>query len=295
MGERRKVHSVSRDYTPGKCIPLLPYLILNGHGHILALLEQLGQTHTTVQQLLGGSIQIGTELSEGSDLTVLGQLQLHGTGDLLHGLGLGSGTDTGDRETHVDGGTDTLVEQLSFQEDLTVSDRNDVGWNVGGHITGLGLNDGQGGQGTTSHSGGHLGGTLQQTRMQVEHITGIGLTTWGTTQQQRHLTVGNSLLGQIIVDDQGVLALVTEVFTHGTARVGSQILQGSGIGGGGRDDDRVTHGTGVGQTLHNLGDGGTLLANSDVDAEQFLGLILTLVETLLVNDGINSQSSLTAK
>lgn len=70
---------------------------------------------------------------------------------LLHGLGLGSGPYTGHRQTDVDGGPDTLVEQLSLQEDLAVSDGNHVGGNVSGHVTGLGLDDGQGGQGATAH------------------------------------------------------------------------------------------------------------------------------------------------
>ncbi len=37
---------------------------------------------------------------------------------LLHGSGLGSRTYSGHRQTHVDGWADTLVEQLSLQEDL---------------------------------------------------------------------------------------------------------------------------------------------------------------------------------
>ncbi|KAF3848591.1 hypothetical protein F7725_015088, partial [Dissostichus mawsoni] len=44
---------------------------------VLALLQQLSETHSSVQQLLGGSVQVRSELSEGSDLTVLSQLQLH--------------------------------------------------------------------------------------------------------------------------------------------------------------------------------------------------------------------------
>ena len=82
-------------------------LVLNGHGHILALLQQLCQPDTPVQQLLGGSVKIGTELGESGDLTVLGELELHGTGDLLHGLGLGSGADPGHGQTDVDGRSDT--------------------------------------------------------------------------------------------------------------------------------------------------------------------------------------------
>merc|ERR1712168_954730 len=132
-------------------------LLLDGHGHILTLLQQLCQSDTTVKKLLGGSIKIRAKLCEGSDLTVLGELKLHGTGHLLHRLGLGSGTDTGHRQTDVNGGTDTLVEELRLQEDLAVSDGNHVGGDVGGHITSLGLNDGQGGEGAASAGGAHLG------------------------------------------------------------------------------------------------------------------------------------------
>ena len=39
---------------------------------------------------------------------------------------LGSGTDTRDGKTDVDGGTNTTEEELSLQEDLTVSDGNDL-------------------------------------------------------------------------------------------------------------------------------------------------------------------------
>lgn len=49
---------------------------------ILALLQQLCKSHTPVEQLLGGCIQIRAELSESSDLTVLSQLQLHCTSHL---------------------------------------------------------------------------------------------------------------------------------------------------------------------------------------------------------------------
>jgi hypothetical protein len=38
--------------------------------------------------LLGGGIKIGTELGEGSDLSVLGKIELHGTRHLFHCLNL---------------------------------------------------------------------------------------------------------------------------------------------------------------------------------------------------------------
>ena len=119
-------------------------LLLDGHGHVLLLLEELGQLLTSVKELLSGGVQIGTELSEGGDLTILGELELEGTGELFHGLNLGGGTDTGDGETDVNGWADTLMEKLGLEEDLAVSDGDDIGGDIGGHITSLGLNDGKG-------------------------------------------------------------------------------------------------------------------------------------------------------
>lgn len=186
--------------------------LVDGHGLVLLLLEELSETLTTVEGLLGGSVQVGTELGEGGDLTVLGQEELEGTSDLLHGLELSGGADTRHRQTDVDGGADTLVEELSLQEDLTVGDGNDVGGNVSGDITTLGLNDGKGGKGSTTELVVHLGGTLKETRVEVEDtnlllvektlegdfvrnlLAGVGLTSRRTTEKERHLTVGDSLL-----------------------------------------------------------------------------------------------------
>ena len=96
---------------------------------------------------------------------------------MLHGLELRGGADTRHGETDVDGRADTLVEELSLQEDLAVGNRNDVGGDIGRHITALGLNDGQRSHGATAVLVVHLGRTLEQTRVEVEDIAGIGLTT----------------------------------------------------------------------------------------------------------------------
>ena len=83
----------------------------------------------------------------------------------------------------------------NFEANLSVCDRDDVGGDVGRHITGLGLDDGEGSEGAASEVVVHLGSSLQQTGVKVEHITRVSLTTGRTTQQQGHLTVGNGLTG----------------------------------------------------------------------------------------------------
>ena len=138
----------------------------------------------------------------------------------------------------------TLVEQLCLQEDLSVSDGNDIGGDVGRHVTGLGLNDGQSGEGAATHGVTHLGSSLQQTGVEVEHISGVGLTTGRTPQQKRHLSVGHGLLGQVVEDDDSVHAVISEVLSHGHSGVGSEVLQGSGVRGSGGHNNRVPNGGG---------------------------------------------------
>ena len=81
---------------------------------------------------------------------------------LFHRLLLGRGADSGDGEADVDGGADALVEELRLQEDLAVRDRDDVGRDVGGHVAGLRLDDGQSRQRAAAHRVGHLGSPLKK-------------------------------------------------------------------------------------------------------------------------------------
>ena len=155
-------------------------LDLGGKGLELALLEELSKTSTTVQGVAGRSVKVRTKLREGSKLTVLGEVELERTSDRLVDLGLGRRTDTRDRETDVDSGTDTLEEELRLKEDLAVGNRNDVGRNEGRNVTTLGLNDGEGSERARAVVLVQLGSTLKETRVQVEDITGVRLTAGGT-------------------------------------------------------------------------------------------------------------------
>ena len=64
----------------------------------------------------------------------------------------------------------------------------------------------------------------------------------GSSQEERHLSVGDGLLGKIVVNDEAVLAVVSEVLTTGAAGVGGQELKGSSFGGGSGNDDSVLEG-----------------------------------------------------
>ena len=269
-------------------------LLLGGHWHELLLLEELSELLTSVEELLGSGIKIGTELSEGSNLSVLGELQLHGTGNLLHGLNLSGRSDSRHRKTDVNGWSDTLVEELSLKEDLSISDRDNVGWDIGRHITSLGLNNWKGGEGTGTMSLVHLGGSLEKSRMEIEHITWVGLSAWWSSKKKRHLSVSDGLLGEIVIDDEGMLGVVSEVLTDGASRVWGKELKWGGIRGGGSNDASVVHGTLVSEDLDDVGNGRSLLTNGNVDAVKLLGEVITSVASLLVNDGIDGNGSLSS-
>ena len=92
-----------------------------------------------------------------------------------------------------------------------------------------------------------------------------------------------------------MFAVVSEVLSHGAARVWGQVLQRSSIRGGGRDHDGVLHGVSVSQPLHQLSHSGPLLSNGDVDAVQLLLLISSLIEALLVDDCVNGNGGFAAE
>ena len=70
------------------------------------------------------------------------------------------------------------------------------------------------------------------------------------------------------------------------------LLQWSGFGGCGGDNDGILHRIILLESLHELGNSGTLLSDSDVDAIELLLLIIALVPPILIDHGIESDGSL---
>ena len=129
--------------------------------------------------------------------------------------------------------------------------------------------------------------------MKIEHVTRIRFAARRTTQQKRHLAIGHSLLGQIIINDQGVFAIVTEPFANCAACKRRKILQRCRLGGGRRDDDRIFKGAALCEGFNNLRNGGTLLADGDIDAKQLLAIVFgRIIDLLLVQDRIDTDRGL---
>ena len=163
-------------------------------------------------------------------------------------------------------GPDTGVEQVGLQEDLAVGDRDDVRRDVGRDVVGLGLHDRQPGHRPAAQLLGQLRAALQQPGVQVEHVAGVGLAARRAAQQQRDGAVGLGLLGQVVEDDQDVLAVIHPVLADGRAGVGRDVLVARRVGGLGHHDRGVLQRAGVLQRLAHLGDRGALLADRHVDA-----------------------------
>src|SRR5690606_39642688 len=109
---------------------------------------------------------------------------------------------TGYRPTAGAGRASSGVERVGLQAGLCVGDGDHVGRYEGGYVTGLGFDERQRGQGTglALHFTlgelldvllGNAGSALQQTAVEVEHVTGVGFTSRRTTQQQGDLAVGH--------------------------------------------------------------------------------------------------------
>ena len=110
---------------------------------VLVLLEELNHALTSVQFLSGARVNIGTELGKGLQVAELGQIQLGRTGHLFDCLDLSRRTDSAHRDSYRDSRTYALIEEVRFQINLAVRDRDNVGRDVSGHIARLGLDNRQ--------------------------------------------------------------------------------------------------------------------------------------------------------
>src|SRR6478672_3681998 len=268
-------------------------LLLDRHRRVLALFEQLGQPGPALKLLSRGGVQVlCPERREGFQLAILRQLQPQRATDRLHGLDLRRTTHPRDRHSDVDRRPDTLVEQVGLEEALTVCDGDDVGRDVGRDVVGLGLDDRQPGHRSRTELVGQLRAALQQPGVQVEHVAWVGLAPRWTAQQQRDSPVRLGLLGQVIEDDQYVLALVHPVLADRRTGVGRQPLVTGRIRRRSRDDGGVCQRAGILQGLADRRDRGALLADRHVDAAHLLGRITGRPVRFLVDDGVDTHRGL---
>jgi len=130
--------------------------------------------------------------------------------------------------------------------------------------------------------------------VEIEDISWVSLSSWRSSEQKGHLSVGDGLLGKIVIDDKSMFAVISEVLCDGASGVGCQELKRSGFGGSGGDDDGVFKGVMELEGVHDVGNSGSLLSNCDVDAEQLLMHVSGVEVGLLVDNGIDSDGGLSS-
>ena len=195
---------------------------------------------------------------------------------------LGLAADPADAGADVDRRLLPLVEQLGVEHDLAVGDRDQIGRDIGAEIAGVGLGDRQRGQRAAALFLGQLRGALQQPRMDIEDIAGIGLAAGRLARQQRDLAVAGGVFGQVVDDDQRVLAAVAEILRHGEAGERRDPLQAGRARRAGDDDDAALRRAIGLDRVDRAPHAGALLADRDIDADDVAGL--------LVDDGVDRRS-----
>ena len=242
-------------------------LVLDRQRRALALVERLHEPLAAGQRALGLGIEVGAELGEGLEVAVLRQLDLQLAGHLAHRRDLRVAAHARHRDADVDGRAHAGVEEAGLEEDLPVGDRDDVGRDVGRHVAGLRLDDRQRRQRAAAEVVVELDRALEQARVQVEDVAGVGLAPGRAAQQQRHLAVGVRVLGEVVVDDQRVPAVVEEVLGHRAAGVRRHVLDRRGLVGRRGDDDRVVERVGVLEDPRDADHGRHALADRHVDRD----------------------------
>ena len=265
------------------------------HRLVLRLFHHLHHALAALQLFARGFVQVGGELRERRQLAVLRQRQANAAAEFFDDRRLRRAADARHREACVDRRAHAGVEQAGLQKNLPVGDGDDIGRHERRHVAGLRFNDRQRGQraGLAGHfAAGEFGdglfvdarGALQQARVQIENIAGIGLAPRRAAQQQRNLAVGPGLLGQVVVDDQRVLAAVAEVFAHGAAGIRRDELLRGRTGGRCGDHDGVLHRAVLLQFARDRGDAGGFLPDRDIDAFD--------AGAALVDDGVHGDRGL---
>ena len=88
------------------------------------------------------------------------------------------------------------------------------------------------------------------------------------------MAVGHSMLGEVIVDHQGMATVVADMLSYGATAVGGYVLHWSGLRGTCGYDHGVVHCAILSELVHDLGYGGSLLSDGNIDAGDIAPLLV---------------------
>src|SRR5215510_10823419 len=102
------------------CCPNNQDLLLNRHWLILRLFQNLSQALTARELRLRSLVEIRTELSEGLQFSELSKIKSQRSRHLFHRFDLSGTTHARNAVANVDTRSNTRIEQIGFQKDLSV-------------------------------------------------------------------------------------------------------------------------------------------------------------------------------
>ena len=192
---------------------------------MLRLVEDRADARAARQLVAHPRVRHAAEAGEHLQFEELGVVEAQRLRRLAQRGRLGLAADPADAGADVDRRLLPLVEEPGVEHDLAVGDRDQIGRDIGAEIARVGLGDRQRRQRAAALFLGQLRGPLQQPRMHIEHVAGIGLAAGRLARQQRDLAMAGGVLGQIVDHDQRMLAAVAEILRHGEAGEGRDPLQ----------------------------------------------------------------------
>ena len=255
------------------------------YGRIASLLEYLDDTLAERKTRFCIRVEIAAELCKRLQLAILRIEQLKRSRDLLHRLELSAASDTRYRDTGIYSRHNARMEQLGLEEYLTVGNRNYVCRDISRNIARLSLDYRQCGYRASAVLRSNASGTLEQARMEIEYVSRISLSSRRTADKQRECAVGDSMLAQIVINDEHISALLAKILRHSAARIRCYILQRCTLGGTGGNNDGIRHSARSRKLILNFDDRCILLSYRNIDAYNIL--------IALIDNGINSYLCLT--
>ena len=176
---------------------------------------------------------------------------------------------------------------------MAVCNGNHIGRNKGRHVITLRFNNRQSGQRAGAVIFIQLRCALKKAGVKIENVTRIRFTARRTTQQQGHLTISNRLLGQIIINNQAVHAVIAEIFAHGATGKRCQELQRRRLRSGRGNDNGIFHSAVFFERLNQLRNSRALLADNDINTVKLVTVTAFVKRSLLVQNRVNRHGCFT--
>ena len=117
-------------------------------------------------------------------------------------------------------------------------------------------------------------GTLQQAGVYRKHVTGIGFTSGWAAQQQRQFAVGFGMGTEVIVNHQGIAALLHPVLGDSTTAERCQMLQAGQCTGFGDDNGSVVQRTEFAQDVNGIDHCRAFLTNQHINTVHILIMLI---------------------